>query len=296
MMRRWFGLLLATALASEAQAQQVPNPNAEVSVARPAYARNKGPRVAVDEAHRNFHTVDGRYGAFAALLRNDGYRVAKSQAPFTAAGLRGADVLVIANAEAPEGGTSAFTAAEIEAVKAWVNAGGALLLIADHKPFAGAAAKLGEAFGVAFTDAYVSDLDQEPDVFTRQTGLGDHPITRGRGGDPAVSAIRNFTGSSFRAPAAQPLITLPRGYVLVEPAQARAGVDPSTLPSAEGMLQGAALRVGKGRVAVMAEAAMFSSQLQGPEKRPMGWGAPGAEQNQQFVLNLLHWLTRRRGY
>lgn len=295
-MRVWATVVFAAALAGAAQAQQVPNPNADVSVARPAYAKAEGPRVVIDAAHQNFHTVDGRYAAFAALLRNDGYRVSGSDAPFTAASLAAADVLVIANANAPDGATSAFTDAEIAAVKAWVERGGALLLIADHKPFAGAAAKLGEAFGVAFTDAYVSDLDQGPDVFTSRNGLGDHPVTRGRGGDPAVSAIRNFTGSSFRAPGAQPLITLPQGFRLVEPEQVRAGQDPSTLPSAAGMLQGATLAVGKGRLAVMAEAAMFSSQLAGPDRRPMGWGAEGAEQNQRFTLNLLHWLTRRPGY
>jgi hypothetical protein len=36
---------------------------------------------------------------------------------------------------------------------------------------------------------------------------------------------------------------------------------------------------------------MFSAQVTGPERRPMGMNAPGAEQNSQFVLNVMHWLS-----
>ena len=58
-----------------------------------------------------------------------------------------------------------------------------------------------------------------------------------------------------------------------------------------GWLQGATLRAGKGRVAVFGEAAMFSAQLAGPNKTPMGMNAPNAKQNPQFLLNVLHWLS-----
>jgi hypothetical protein len=49
--------------------------------------------------------------------------------------------------------------------------------------------------------------------------------------------------------------------------------------------------VGRGRVAFFGEAAMFSAQVAGREKRPMGMNAPLAEQNAQFALNTLHWLS-----
>jgi hypothetical protein len=49
--------------------------------------------------------------------------------------------------------------------------------------------------------------------------------------------------------------------------------------------------VGEGRVAFFGEAAMFSAQLAGPEQHPAGMNAPGAEENFQFVLNVLHWLS-----
>ena len=60
---------------------------------------------------------------------------------------------------------------------------------------------------------------------------------------------------------------------------------------ADGMLHGAVLRHGRGRVDVFGEAAMFSAQLAGPQRRPMGMNDPGAPQNPQFLLNVMHWLT-----
>jgi len=295
-MRTFLAAFLILAAASPAPAQQVVNPEADVAVAAPAYRPGKGPRVRIDQAHANFHVMDGRYAPFAKLLANDGYRVAGHSAPFTAESLAGADLLVISNATAPGGADSAFTDAEIAALERWVKRGGSLLLIADHAPFAGAAAKLGKAFGVSFRDGYAVNMAaQGKDLFRRGAGLADHPITRGANGDPAVSQVRTFTGSAFEAPGAAPLLTLSEGFVLLRPAQG--AVDDSTpREPAGGLLQGAASTHGKGRVVVMGEAAMFSSQLAGPGKMIMGFGAEGAEQNQRFALNLMHWLSRRKGY
>lgn len=36
---------------------------------------------------------------------------------------------------------------------------------------------------------------------------------------------------------------------------------------------------------------MFSAQLAGPDKHPMGMNALIAKQNPQFLLNVVHWLT-----
>ena len=51
------------------------------------------------------------------------------------------------------------------------------------------------------------------------------------------------------------------------------------------------LTIGRGRVAVFGEAAMFSAQVSGPERRPMGMNRPTAAQNPQFLLNVMHWLA-----
>ncbi len=143
------------------RAQQVPDPAFRPALPRPAYAPARGPRVAVDGGHFNFHTAEGRYAAFAELLRRDGYRVAGREGPFTPASLKEADVLVVANALNARNADdwslptpSAFTPEEIATVQAWVRKGGALLLIVDHMPFPGGAGDLAAAFGFTFSNGY----------------------------------------------------------------------------------------------------------------------------------------------
>jgi hypothetical protein len=53
---------------------------------------------------------------------------------------------------------------------------------------------------------------------------------------------------------------------------------------------GAMRQYGKGRVVVFGEAAMFTAQVQGPQKRKMGMNLPTAKQNPQLLLNIIHWL------
>jgi hypothetical protein len=212
------------------------------------------------------------------------------------------DVFVISNAQPgsakwsdyPYPTPSAFTDDEIAAVRQWVEGGGRLLLIADHMPLAGAAAKLAAAFGVEFSDGFAQrdPASDEPDLFTRAAGtLTDHAIVRGRDAAEAVTSIRTFTGQAFRAPRAQPLIVLPAGFVNLTPRKAWEFTADTPSAPAAGLLQGAVMDVGKGRAAFFGEAAMFTAQLAGPDKEPVGMNSPGAEQNFRFVLNVLHWLT-----
>jgi hypothetical protein len=60
--------------------------------------------------------------------------------------------------------------------------------------------------------------------------------------------------------------------------------------SAAGRAQGIALKLGKGRLIVLGEAAMLSAQITGPNKMPFGMNVPGTD-DRQFALNVLHWLS-----
>jgi hypothetical protein len=284
-------------------AQQVADPKYKPAIARPAYEAGKGPRVAIDEAHHNFHTAEGRYKPFAELLRRDGYRVEALRQPFSAESLKGVEVLVISNAlhkrnvedwSSPH--PSAFTKGEIAALHRWVEKGGSLFLIADHRPFPGAASDLARAFGVEFSNGYAKAghwKPRSPDTFEYGTGLKESTITRGRAGDEKVTKVVTFTGSAFKAPkGATPVLvfgagseSFERDYGLKE--------NPKRV-SIVGWCQGAVMKVGKGRVAVFGEAAMFSAQLGGP-KQPVGMNAPEARQNHQLLLNVMHWLSRAKG-
>ncbi|MBX3173323.1 MAG: hypothetical protein KF709_02870 [Gemmatimonadaceae bacterium] len=286
-------------------------------VTPPAYAASSGPRLCLDEAHYNFHTLDGRFHSFGALATRDGYRVRPSRAAFTAAVLAECDLLVISNAQPndepwttyPQPTPSAFTDAEIAAVLRWVQGGGSLLLIADHMPLAGAAKRLAAAFGAAFTDGFAyapwgtdsprdarALAERNPAVFVRENGsLRGHAITDGAG-QHRITQVRTFTGQAFRwdRPGVAPLLVLPPDFVSLEPRIAWQFEDDTPIRQVGGWLQGAVRQEGRGRVAMFGEAAMFSAQRAGPgEGRPMGMNAPMAEQNAQFALNLLAWLVDR---
>src|ERR1700726_245351 len=131
---------LALMICISAPPQQVADPAFKATVEHPAYTRNS-PRVFFDEAHNNFDTVAGRYKPFADLISNDGYHVVAGRRSFTKESLDTFKVLITANALGAEdvddegAERSAFTEEECDAVRDWVRNGGALLLMADHKPF-----------------------------------------------------------------------------------------------------------------------------------------------------------------
>lgn len=251
----------------------------------------------IDEAHHNFHTADGRYAAFADLLRKDGYQVLPSKKVFSRDTFEKADVLVIANALHKSNldswtlpTPSAFTDAEIQALSDWLRAGGSLLLIADHMPFPGAAAKLGRKLGFQFGNGYARGPERS--VFRKSDGLlKNHAITTGRSAAETITSVRTFTGQAFKAmEAVEPLLVFGEGHYLLLPQQANRFPEGTPRVEVNGWMHAAARRFGKGRVVVFGEAAMFSAQISS-SKKPMGMNAPGAEQNRQLCLNVLHWLS-----
>jgi len=283
-------------------AQQVADMSFQPQLGAPAYTAGQGPVVLIDEAHHNFHTAEGRYAPFAQLLRRDGYVVRPEKSAFSAGSLKSAKVLVIANAinavnerdwVVPT--PSAFSADEIHAVHEWVEDGGSLLLIADHLPFGGAESDLAASFGIRFSNGFVLDSSTRQGLirFRRSDGsLASTSITNGRNAAERIDSVTTFTGQGFQPDSAgKPLFTIPSGWVLFLPDTAWRFSAATRRQDAGGLLQGAVTRVGKGRVAAFGEAAMFSAQVAGPAHRPMGFNAPEAAQNAQFVLNVMHWLT-----
>jgi len=294
-------IMAAAFLPFAAKAQQVADTAFKPPIPKPAYESGRGPVIMLDEAHFNFHTADGRYLAFAELLRRDGYVVKASRSRFSKASLKEGQMLVIANALAERNQSdwtlptpSAFSDEEIEAVRDWVKDGGSLLLIADHMPFPGAAEKLALAFGVRFSNGYAIDEQaQGPIQFKLSDGsLKEHVITRGRMDAEKVDKVATFTGSAFQIDRdAEPLLVLGPSVVSFMTSAAGQFNEDTPRTHVKGWFQGAAMRIGKGRVAVFGEAAMFSAQLAGPNRNPMGMNAPVAAQNPQFLLNVMHWLS-----
>ena len=297
------GLLLVAALFSPARgrAQQVPDDEFKPTVQEPAFADGQGPTVLIDEAHANFHTASERYRPFAELLRRDGYVVTGSTSAFERSSLSRGAVLVIANATGagnrppfPAPIAAAFSDAEVTAVREWVEGGGALLLVVDHFPWPDAARPLAEAFGIHF-DSGIASVPGAPGplVFQRSDrSLAEHAITRGRSARERVDSIATFTGSAFKVDRGEPLLTFvsPQAVAVTPKVLGQPSKDDPRTPI-QGWLQAAVLGVGKGRVAVFGEAAMFSAQRAGPARTPMGMNHPLARQNSQLVLNVMHWLS-----
>lgn len=301
-MKRLLLLIAFCLVVYPAVAQQVGDPNFKFEHKNPPYAQGEGPRVCIDEAHHNFHTAGGRYKPFADLLRGDGYTIEPFAETFTQETLAPCRVLVIANALAEANQNnwnyphpSAFTGDEMRELMLWVRGGGKLLLFADHAPFPGAAASLGAVFAVVMLDVYADAIPGVPDDFRLDNGtLQPHPILEGRDTTEKIDSVRTFTGQAFQ-------ITDSWKSLLVfgENAFARIPLGQGFQPgpgnqwprfSVAGWSHGAAREWEKGRVVFLGEAAMCSAQVSGANKTPMGMNHPGAKQNPQFCLNVVHWL------
>jgi len=297
------GALLIGPLMS-ASSQEVIDKSFHPDIARPAYASGTGPVVAVDRGHHDFYEPDDAFAQLAEILERDGYRVRSLRADVTAAALSDVQVLVVVNALADrdvdrwELPTSpAFRADEVTVVANWVRGGGSLLLVADHMPFPGAAAALGRAMGVEFMNGFaIVEADWDPFLFRRaDNGLRAHPITDGRSADERVDSVVTFvSGQAFRAldSRVRPLLVLGKDVVSINMQKAWEYTDATPRVNVEGWLQGAAVDLDAGRAAVFGEAAMFSAQLVGPKRNPVGMNAPAAGQNLQLLLNTMHWLSR----
>ncbi len=289
--------VLLLLLAASTLAQQQPDLEFNTSVENPAYSKS-GPRVMFDEAHHNFHTMEGRYKPFVDLILNDGYRVIRGRRPFAKQWLESFKVLVIANAlgaeEMDDAGAdaSAFTEEEIQAVYDWVRGGGALLLIADHAPFGSAAAALGTKLGVDMSKGYTLDsANSSPGapsflIFSRENKLlSAHPIVEGRNEKERINRVLSFTGQSLKGPEESFSI-----LKLSDTAQDALDRESKSMVSAAGRAQALAFKVGKGRVVIHGEAAMLSAQIAGAERHKMGMNVEGYD-NKQYTLNLMHWLS-----
>jgi hypothetical protein len=125
------------------------------------------------------------------------------------------------------------------------------------------------------------------------SGSIDKEIMKGVFNSHSVVQVRAFGGSAFQMPqSAEPLMILGEGaksYMPEQPFEVNAD---TPIVSMAGWYQGAVLAVGKGRVAVFADAAMFTSQVPDHKGKVYGLVSDGAEQNEQFLLNVMHWLSK----
>jgi hypothetical protein len=311
---RFILLSLCLAITSCSDSSQQADPDFKPQNTMISFSSDNSPVVFVDEAHNNFLTINGRYKPFEQVLSSDGFTVKSNTKGFTLYRLKNTDILVIANAldhnrkdwQPPFG--SALDDDEVTNVKQWVTDGGALLLIADHAPFPKIVENLALAFGFEFSNGHVGST-----IFrSTDATLSKHPINTGGSISSneapmplfmqefqksvsvagRITQVKTFGGSAFKTPnEAESLLTLGLGAISTEPViPFQVNSSTARIPI-DGWSQGAVLEFGKGRVAVFSEGMMFSSQLDIKTGEKHGLTSVGAEQNERFLLNLMHWLS-----
>ncbi len=235
-------------------AQFMPDRSFRPMIEDRAYAIGAGPVVCVDASHANAYTVTNGLWPFGDLIRRDGY-VLRSLTAFDQASRNGCRILVIA---APR------SRVDMSQLRGWVAGGGSLLLVADRDSLT-TVSDLAAPFDISFMDA----PERAGTFRSADQTLRPHAIVRGRHGKESPASVMVFAGLAMRVPQiAEPLFT-----------------------TADGVVLGAVMRVELGRAAVFGDPALFTAQIAGPERRLVGMSASGAQQNFQFVLNVMHWLS-----
>jgi len=149
-------------------------------------------------------------------------------------------------------------------IRRWVAGGGSLLLIADRDTLT-AASDLSAAFALVFTDGPA----RAGRFRAADQTLRPHAIVRGRHAKESPASVTTFGALAMRVP----------------------GSGEPLLVAADDAVFGAVMRVEMGRAAFFGDPALFTAQIAGSERRLVGMNARGAEQNFQFVLNVMHWLS-----
>jgi hypothetical protein len=253
--RRGFSASVASlAAAATLAAQQMPDRSFRPMIEDRAYAIGTGPVVCVDESHDNLYTLSEGFWPFGDLVRRDGY-VVRSVTAIEPESRGDCRILVIAGPR---------SRVETDETRRWVAGGGSLLLVADRES-ATAVSDLAASFSVSFTDA----PGRVGRFRTGDQTLRPHAIVRGRHAKESLASVTVFGALAMRVP---------------DGAEA-------LLVTADGAVLGAVLRVEMGRAAFFADPALFSAQIAGSDRRLVGMNARGSEQNFQFVLNVMHWLS-----
>ena len=267
----------------------------EPVIVDPAYRVCGGPTILFDLSNDNFHSVSvvgddppqtASYWAFARLLFEDGYQVVETTTPLPELlGVTDAPILVIANALPEMIFGQAFDPLEIEAITTWVAEGGSLLLIFDHPIEFDRVGELLDAFGLETRDESKNNA-----IFERAPGAAStgeiavgSAIASGRYAAESLDDIWLGRGGSFTSwlePGDTTLAeeTTHDPVLVFGPAAEAPG-----RRSIEGHLAGLAVRYGDGRVYVSSEAGGFTAQT-------VPGGFVDHPQNQQLVLNVIHWL------
>ena len=265
----------------------------------PAFPPGEGPVVCVDEAHNEFHSVEGTYRPFADVLTRDGYRLRSVTEPASPATLEPCAILVVPDAQPPARPRDppTFSGEEVEALNDWVMRGGALFLITDHQPDPGAVSDLAASFSIEVSNGYVLNGapagPERPLPFRADDGtLTTDELLQGEGPGEALTQVATFSGAALRGGEGfRPLLVFGPGVVSWMPEEYWLFEDDTPRLDVTGWSQGGVQEWGAGRVAVFGEAAMFTAQVFEEGRVRAGMNAPEAVDNLRLLRRVMAWLA-----
>ena len=282
--------------------QQVADEAFNYHISAPQYRTASGPIIIFDEAHNNASTLRGAYAGFGKLLTSDGYKIRSSAEKVTFELLKNVKIYVTGNAmydmedwNLPA--RSAFSQEEINVLSKWVASGGSLFMVTDHMPCGASVNELAGRFGINIINGFAIRTDGLPEVFSKgKHNLKSNEITSARGKE--IDSIMCWGGTGFIVPPQAHVISaLGENYHIYLPSEVsqikKRLADTIPYISGTGLVNGAYLSFGKGRIVVFGDGAPFSAQIQGIKSAKRGMNHPSATQNAQFLLNIIHWLDRK---
>lgn len=298
-----FFLLIAFIYNLQLSAQQVIDSSFTYNVRNPVYSVNKGPIIYIDEYHNNDMSLNNRMFPLIEVLKKDGYQFKSLNESISELSLENVEILVIIGAlhktnvdnwKLPT--PSAFSEEEIIVLINWINMGGNLLLVADHMPFPGAIEKLSSRLGVEWLNGFVIDsVNWGMSNFSKRDGtLKNHTILNGSNPAEKINWVSTYYGSGFKLidSTISGIFSFNNPNIVSYQTKEAWKMFPDTpIVSSNQLYQAAMMKRGEGRVALIGEASIFSAQLVGKNRNPVGINYPNNGQNLQFVLNLFHWLS-----
>ncbi|MFD2965808.1 hypothetical protein [Sphingobacterium bambusae] len=293
-------LLCSICWLAETAPQQVSDQDYHYAILDPLYHAGTGPQVLFDEAHHNGVSLRGTYAAFGKLLEADGYRIASTREKISRHSLKGVSIYATVNAtydltdwNLPA--RSAFSEQEIAILVSWVKSGGNLLLITDHMPCGGAISQLAAEFGINVINGFAVRIDGKPEIFSKaRKTLHSSQLTENR----TIDSIMCWGGTGFLVPShAHVVSTLGADYKIYLPSdikqmEKKRRYDSIPFITGIGLVNGAYLNFGQGRIFIYGDGAPFSAQLQGIHSEKRGINHPSATDHPQFIRNIIHWLDQ----
>jgi len=296
--------LLTLILSISSYGQQVVDSSFIGNIGEPAYEREKGPKILIDEVHNNGTRLKSSFAVLSKVLIKDGYNLQPQNQNKFEHEILNLKVLVIIDPLATQNidkwelpTPSAFDKREIKAINKFVKKGGSLLLVVDHMPFSGASQKLAQSFGVDFINGFAIDTVQwDLTKFNRNNNsLKQHAIINGRNYSEKIFEIGSYFGQCFTYSNSNlvPLLEFTdKNIVCYEPKKAWRFDSKTKIRSALGLYQGIAGEYGKGRIVILGDSSFVGAYLIGQNSRPIGMNSIEVKDNFQFILNIFHWLSR----